>query len=87
VLRRADDSEIDIPDAPTVVWGRHRTQEAINDGDECQRLPMVFFERPRCPYCQNASLHNRGSQASDDGSTKRYTTCKACQKKFVVIIE
>lgn len=50
-------------------------------------LEVVFVERPRCPHCGGCQIKTRHSRTSTDDSVKRYVTCKACEKNFIIILD
>lgn len=48
----------------------------------------VFVERTRCPVCGSPSLRAYKTLPPDgDGSVSRYTRCRACGHKFIVVEE
>lgn len=50
-------------------------------------LPMVYVERPRCPYCDSVDLATKRTRSEADGSASRSTHCRDCGKRFLVIVE
>ena len=50
------------------------------------RRPIVFVTLPTCPACHGRELHVYGTVRSEGGLT-RYTQCRRCFEKFIVIAE
>lgn len=48
----------------------------------------VFAPRVQCPECHSPDLQTvRSMPIESDGSRARYTHCRACAFKFVVVVE
>lgn len=51
------------------------------------RSRYVFHPLPRCPLCDSQRLLTTRSQNQQDGSRKRWTTCRDCGWRFFLILE
>lgn len=47
----------------------------------------VYCARPRCPACRGAALLTYRSQSDGDGTVTRYSCCRTCGAKFIVVME
>jgi len=47
----------------------------------------VYASLPRCPACGGTEHRSYRSVDQGDGSRMKWTACKACGEKFVVILE
>jgi DNA-directed RNA polymerase subunit M/transcription elongation factor TFIIS len=47
----------------------------------------VFVARPRCPRCHSVDLKVYKTIDNGDDSLTRYTTCRSCGNKFLVVAE
>lgn len=47
----------------------------------------VFVELPRCPECGGTRHRAYRSVEQGDGSRMKWTECKTCHEKFIVILE
>jgi DNA-directed RNA polymerase subunit M/transcription elongation factor TFIIS len=47
----------------------------------------VHCRRPRCPKCRATSLRSYKTLRSGDGSVTRYTACKDCGHRFILVLE
>jgi len=47
----------------------------------------VYVERPRCPECQSVRILAYKTIDQGDGSLTRYTCCRDCQAKFILVLE
>ncbi|MEX0884984.1 MAG: hypothetical protein WD009_00965 [Phycisphaeraceae bacterium] len=52
-----------------------------------QVLPVIFVERPRCPWCESVALKVRRTVRQGDDSILRFVTCRRCEKKFKIVCE
>jgi hypothetical protein len=47
----------------------------------------VHHRRPRCPQCCSTSLRSYKTLRNGDGSVTRYTACKGCGHRFILVLE
>lgn len=47
----------------------------------------VFIQRPRCPQCESLDLQTTKSKMGDDCSRMRWTRCRSCNHRFIVVAE
>ncbi len=47
----------------------------------------VHFTRPRCPVCGSVKLRAYRTIRNGDGSLTRYSRCKDCETKLIVVVE
>ena len=47
----------------------------------------VYLRRTRCPICGQADLSTTKSRTDGDGTTTRWTRCRRCQHRFIVVVE
>jgi len=57
------------------------------DADE--RLPTVIAVAPRCPNpdCGSTKHSSYRSIENGDGSRTKWTVCKACGQRFIIVLE
>lgn len=61
---------------------------AAGPRDHAETLRYVFIRRPRCPACDRTRLETYKSATSEDGQVvTRYTRCRDCGHRFIVILE
>lgn len=49
--------------------------------------PVVFASLARCPACGGTKHKSYRSLDQGDGSRMKWTECKSCGEKFIVILE
>jgi len=59
----------------------------MNDHDLERASRYIHCERPRCPECGGTEHKSYRSVEQADGSRMKWTTCKSCGEKFIVILE
>lgn len=55
--------------------------------DTREPLPVLFYERPRCPRCESVRLRVRRTIDQGDDSRLQYVQCKRCKTNFKVVSE
>ena len=58
-----------------------------NTNDASEFCRYVYVTRPRCPQCQGILLKVYKSRSDPDGPLVRYTRCRECDHRFVVIVD
>lgn len=53
------------------------------------RLPTVTVVAPRCPNVNCNSTRHSSYRSIDngDGSRTKWTTCKVCKRRFIIVLE
>lgn len=54
---------------------------------QSRRLRLVIVTAPRCPDCGSTELISFRSIANGDGTRTKWTRCKWCSARFVLVIE
>lgn len=47
----------------------------------------VYYERPKCPRCASTNLLTYKSTRHGDAAVSRYTACRSCGEKFILVLE
>lgn len=52
-----------------------------------EELPVVPEPKVQCPGCDSTNVERKRTLSLHDGGKFRYTTCRACDLRFVVYVE
>ena len=75
---------------------RHPSPRQIGQSNSDEQATMhtskaepryVYVERPRCPECQSVQILAYKTIDGGDGSLSRYTLCRSCHAKFILVME
>lgn len=69
---------------PRMTTTATTTQAIAPRGDV---LRYVYTVRPRCPRCGSDDRQTTHSDRHGDGSISRRSRCRACNWKFIVVVE
>ena len=50
-------------------------------------VPCLSIAPPHCPFCRSLRPITVRSVANGDGSTTRYSVCRQCSQRFLLIVE
>lgn len=61
-----------------------RSTASTTDADQ----PVyISVKRPRCPRCGGVKLRTYKSIDNGDGSVTRYSRCRDCDRRMILIVE